>query len=89
MTIRLGIRELRDTLTSSIRRVEAGERLEITRDGVPIAVITPYEGDPIDRLVATGRATPGRPFAPPTRLAEPLGDKTASDYLREDRDAGF
>ena len=29
----IGIKELRDTLTRTIRRVEAGDRVEITRDG--------------------------------------------------------
>lgn len=86
MATQLGIRELRDTLTQAIRRVEAGECLEITRDGVPVAVIAPYEVDPIDRLVSSGRATSGRPFRPPTRLAESKGLRTASDYLLEDRD---
>ena len=89
MVTRLGIREFRDTLTHAIRRVEAGERLEITRDGVPVAVIAPYEDDPLDRLVSRGRATPGRPFRPPTQLAESRGPKTASEILLEGREDRF
>jgi prevent-host-death family protein len=89
MATRLGIRELRDTLTQAIRLVEAGERLEITRDGVPVAVIAPYEDDPLDRLVSSGRATPGRPFRPPSRFAENRGPKTASEILLEGREDRF
>lgn len=89
MATQLGIRELRDTLTQAIRRVEAGERLEITRDGVPVAVIAPYEDDPLDRLVSSGRATSGRPFRPATRLAESRGGKAVSEILLEGRDDRF
>ena len=58
----MGIRELRDALTVVLRRVESGERIEVTRDGSPVAVIAPYNPRGIDRLVAEGRATQGRPF---------------------------
>ncbi|MCZ7588331.1 MAG: type II toxin-antitoxin system prevent-host-death family antitoxin [Gaiella sp.] len=62
----MGVRELRDTLTQVLRRVEAGERIEVTRDGEPIAAIVPLAEDPIARLVAEGRARPPlRPFRVP------------------------
>jgi prevent-host-death family protein len=32
----MGIRELRDALTVVLRRVESGERIEVTRDGKPV-----------------------------------------------------
>jgi antitoxin (DNA-binding transcriptional repressor) of toxin-antitoxin stability system len=38
---RIGIRELRDTLTATIRRVRAGETFEVTHDGVPVALLAP------------------------------------------------
>jgi prevent-host-death family protein len=38
---RMGIRELRDNLTKTIRRVRAGETIEITHDGEPVALLTP------------------------------------------------
>jgi prevent-host-death family protein len=41
MWTQMGIRELRDNLTDAIRRVAAGERIEVTRDGVPVALISP------------------------------------------------
>lgn len=59
----LGIRDLRDSLTHVLRRVEAGERVEVTRDGRPIAVIAPLPLRPLERLVAEGRArAPRHPF---------------------------
>ncbi|RDI73808.1 hypothetical protein Gocc_2372 [Gaiella occulta] len=89
MTTRIGIRELRDTLTAASRRVESGERLEGTRGGIPVAVIAPYDEDPLERLIASGRAAPGRPFRPPTRLAQAHGPKTASEILLEGREDRF
>ena len=86
MATRIGIRELRDTLTATIRRVRQGETIEVTHDGRPVAVLTPYSEDRIERLLASGRATP------PTRnihpIPEPLavtGSMTASEALDEDR----
>ena len=57
----VGIRELRQDLSRYLRRVRAGERLIVTERGRPLAVLAPWagEGDPIDRLVADGRARRG------------------------------
>lgn len=85
MATRMGIRELRDTLTQTIRRVRAGETIEVTNDGEPVAVISPYRRNRLEQLIAEGKATPGRPFRPPTRLYEAKGPKTASQILEEDR----
>jgi prevent-host-death family protein len=86
MPTRMGIRQLRDTLTTTIRRVRAGETIEVTHDGEPVAVLAPYRRDRIDELVAAGRITlPTRPLYP---LPEPLpvtGPMTASEALEEDR----
>ena len=85
MATRMGIRELRDTLTQAIRRVQAGEVIEVTNDGEPVAVITPYRRSPLEQLIFEGKATPGRPFRPPKRLVEARGPKTVSQILEEDR----
>jgi prevent-host-death family protein len=84
----IGIKELRDTLTQTLRRVEAGERIEVTRDGEPIAVIAPLPDDPLQRLVAQGRARPPlRRFRVPdvTRLPQAKG-RSASEILIDGRD---
>jgi len=85
MATRMGIRELRDTLTQTIRRVRGGETIEVTHDGEPVAVITPYRPSRLDQLIAEGRATPGRPFTPPRRLLEAKGPISASEAILRDR----
>jgi prevent-host-death family protein len=86
MATRMGIRQLRDHLTATIRRVRAGETIEVTHDGEPVAVLSPYRRDRIEELVATGRIRPAtRPLYP---LPDPLpitGPMTASEALEEDR----
>lgn len=85
MRARIGIRELRDTLTTTIRRVRQGETLEITHDGVPVAILAPLPADRAQQLVAGGEATP------PTELLESLrrypvtGTVTAGEAIEEDR----
>jgi prevent-host-death family protein len=82
----MGIRELRDTLTQAIRRVRAGETIEVTHDGEPVALITPYPSSRIDELIASGRVRPAlRPLYP---LRDPLpitGPMSGSEALEEDR----
>ncbi|MEP6893211.1 MAG: type II toxin-antitoxin system prevent-host-death family antitoxin [Gaiellaceae bacterium] len=89
MTTRMGIRELRDSMTQAIRRVRAGETIEVTHDGEPVAVLSPYRPSTLERLIAEGRATPGRPFRAPTRLVEPKGNRLASDIVIEGREDRF
>jgi prevent-host-death family protein len=82
---RMGIRELRDTLTATIRRVRAGETIEVTHDGVPVALLTPVPAGRVDRLVAAGEATRGMRGARPKRGHPVTGPRTASEALAEDR----
>ena len=50
-----GIRELRQRASELLRRVEAGETIEITDRGRPVAVLAPIpEVGPATRLRATG-----------------------------------
>lgn len=82
----MGIRELRDTLTSTIRRVRAGETIEVTHDGEPVALLAPIPKTRIEWLIATGRATPAkRPFRVPRHLYPVTGPMTPSEALEEDR----
>jgi prevent-host-death family protein len=85
----MGIRELRDALTVVLRRVESGERIEVTRDGKPVAVIAPYTPRGIDRLVAEGRATPGRPFEPRVPSLEWLLGRSTTEIISEGREDRF
>ena len=59
---RVGVRELRQNLSKYLRRVERGERLQVTEHGRPVAVLAPLgepEG-PLARLVAAGRVASPR-----------------------------
>jgi prevent-host-death family protein len=59
---RVGIRELRQNLSKYLRRVERGERLEVTEHGRPVAVLAPLgePKSPLARLVAAGRVASPR-----------------------------
>jgi prevent-host-death family protein len=84
----MGIRELRDTLTKTIREVRAGESIEITHDGEPVALLSPVVKDRIDRLIAAGLATaPQRPFELPSSRFPVTGAMTASEALEDDRNS--
>jgi prevent-host-death family protein len=54
---RVGVRELRQNLSVYLRRVMAGETLEVTDRRNPVALLTPLPErlDPIERLAAQGR----------------------------------
>src|SRR5919204_206209 len=50
---RVGVRELKQNASSVIRRVRAGETVEVTDRGVPVALIVPVPeaADVVERLV--------------------------------------
>ena len=86
VTTRMGIRQLRDNLTATIRRVRAGETIEVTHDGEPVALLTPYPRSRIDELIASGRVRPAkRPLYPLPKRVPVTGPMTASEVLEEDR----
>jgi prevent-host-death family protein len=55
----VGVRELRQRASELLRRVEAGETIEVTDRGRPVAVLAPLPaGDPLERLRASGEVIP-------------------------------
>ena len=85
----IGVRELRQHASRYLARVRAGESIEVTDRGTPVAVLVPAvreEDDVRQRLVRDGRLTPMRG---PRVLPEPLpgGPPTRDvlDELRADR----
>jgi len=55
----VGVRELRQRASELLRRVEAGETIEVTDRGRPVAVLAPLpEGEPLERLRASGDVIP-------------------------------
>ncbi len=86
MPDRIGIRELRDRLTSTMRRVRNGETLEVTHDGVPVAILAPMPADRAQRLVAEG-ATPPVPLDGALRRYPASTGLSAGQALEDDRAA--
>ncbi len=85
MPERMGIRDLRDNLTTTMRRVRAGETIEITHHGEPVAVLAPVGRDRLARLVASGGVTPPVGRMPRSRPLPITGEMTASEAIEEDR----
>jgi prevent-host-death family protein len=85
MSTQMGIRELRDNLTATIRRVRAGETIEITHHRERVAVLAPPRADRIDRLHEASDITPGVPLGEPLRRHPVTGAVSASRALEEDR----
>jgi prevent-host-death family protein len=86
---RVGIRELRQNLSVYLRRVEEGERFEVTDRGRPVAVLgpRPRSSSVLDELVTMGLARPARghllDLGPPL---PPRGTMSLSDALQEQRE---
>ena len=89
----VSIRELRNNLTTYIRRSEQGERVTVTRWGKPVATIAPIaklESD-VDaalwNMVREGKASwSGKKFEPPKRTFKLKGEgPTLSEMIIEDR----
>ncbi len=83
----IGIRELREGLSRALRRVRAGETIEVTDRGRPIARIVPLapsiEG--LERLIAGGQVYPPRltdPRPAPLDLPSLMTSEEAIDVLR-------
>lgn len=85
MATRMGIRELRDKLTATIRRVQRGETIEVTHHGSPVAMLSPLPGDRIDRLVSAGEVTLGEPLDQPLRRHPVTGEVSAGAAIEDDR----
>lgn len=91
--VKVGVRELRANVAALVRRASSGERIVVTSDGVPVAVLgplVPAAGSvTIDDLVAAGLLVPpGRPQQ--AEEPEPVGlpvDTRSSRVLDELRGA--
>lgn len=86
----VGIRELNQQTSQILERVRAGETIEITDRGVPIAEIRPIgrEQSVLARLVAEGRLTPATidPAVLQVLPKEPQDGVNVADWLAADRE---
>lgn len=55
---RIGVRELRQHASRYLARVTAGESLEVTDRGRPVAMLVPITADGWPGLLASGRIVP-------------------------------
>lgn len=91
---KVGVRELRQNLSVYLRRVKAGETLEVTEHNQPVAMLSPLPEKPMsvrERLIASGELIPGKGNLteflkknPP--LKPPPGWKPLSETLLEMRE---
>jgi prevent-host-death family protein len=83
----VGIRELKNSASAIIDRVEEGEAITVTKHGRPVARILSATTPPhLAALVADGTVRPSegaRHLPKPTKLRS--GDKSAADYVSEGR----
>jgi prevent-host-death family protein len=79
----VGIRELRQRASELLRRVEDGERIEITDRGRPVAVLAPLPKDALGRLRASGelQESEGDLADLPQPLELPAGSELPSSVL--------
>ena len=80
---KVGVRELRANVAALVRRATSGERIVVTSDGVPVAVLgplTPAAGAvTLDDLIAAGLVVPpGRTDVPeaPDPAQVPIDTRT-------------
>lgn len=88
---RVGVRELRQNATAVLRRVAAGEVVEVTHRGRAIARIVPmHEASRLEQLLAEGRASDATgdllDVKPMARITgKPLLSKVVADMRADER----
>jgi prevent-host-death family protein len=86
----VGIRELNQQTSQILDRVRAGETIEVTDRGVPVAEIRPVgrEQSAVARLIAEGRLAPATidPAVLHVLPKEPLDGVSVADWLAADRE---
>ena len=84
VSMRVGIRELKQNASSVIRRVANGESVEVTDRGRPVARIVPMQAaDPYDRMVADGEISVGNGRWDEIDPLPPLPGRSLSDALAD------
>jgi prevent-host-death family protein len=89
MAVRVNIREFKAHLSAYLRRVKAGEVVEIAERGKPIGRLIP-QGMPVEErmemMARMGLVVLGRGKLKPRKpVARARGKKTVADILVEDR----
>lgn len=85
---RIGVRELRQNASKYLDRVKAGETIEVTEHGRPVARLAPVIEDRWEAMVAAGEIRPAEPGwedLPPPLAARP-GFSASEELERLRRD---
>ena len=86
----MGVRELKRSLSETLRAVGRGERVRVTVRGRPVADIVPAGApagdDRLRRLVAEGRVVPPSRAKPSRAPAPARGRRSASSVVLSERD---
>ncbi|HEV7185729.1 MAG TPA: type II toxin-antitoxin system prevent-host-death family antitoxin [Leifsonia sp.] len=77
-------REMRNRSGEILRRVEAGESVQVSNNGHLAALIVPVGGDPLDGLIARGEARPARTGAETLATIKRVVTPASSRALIED-----
>ncbi len=86
---RVGVRELRQNLSVYLARVKAGESLEVTEHGHPVARLTPnprVKLSILDQMIADGLVTPAVRSHKDTPPPPKMPGRPLSEILQEMRD---
>lgn len=80
------VRELNQRTADVLARVERGERIEITRNGVRVAIIEPAEPNPLSGLLESGELRPAEGDLPLLNPADgAAADSAGVDAVLADR----
>ena len=82
-----GVRELRQDASAILRRIKAGEIIEITEHGKPVAQIGPIQSSIVETWIARNLITPAKALgalssARPVKSANELSSKELLDYIQ-------
>src|SRR4029453_15490072 len=81
----VGVGELRQRGSELLRRVEAGETIEVTDRGRPVAVLAPLpDRSPIERPKTAGDLVPTPPDRSPVEPLRAAGDLVPSPHDLDD-----
>jgi prevent-host-death family protein len=87
---RIGIRELKSTLSECVREVKSGRTIVVTEHGQPVARIIPEALSVRERVDALRRAGTiiwsGRRLRPAKPAGKVRGDRTVADVVVDNRE---
>ena len=86
---RVGVRELRQNLSVYLRRVKAGETLQVTEQGIPVGLLAPLPRRPptrLEELVGSGQASAASVMLAELPLPPKPKGRPLSSVLRKMRD---